>query len=170
MIVMYITFKLAIEPTQKNIKLWCNIWTQCSDCISLVECNWGKKRTAKESWILISGIVYNLLRTGLSWNRSSHKLIYIYVRYCVSMHVYTQAHIYMGGRPFQAWEMWLSPLSEKPVGSEVGRQDPRPWISSPMGNQACFVPRLLWDLLLLKLPHPEAANVYWVSLSSWDLG
>ena len=31
----------------------------------------------------------------------------------------------------------------KPVGSEVGRQDPRPWISSPVGNQACIVLRLL---------------------------
>ena len=47
------------------------------------------------------------------------------------------------GEPFQAWEMWLSPDSEKPVGSEVGGQDPRPWISSPVGNQACIVPRLL---------------------------
>ena len=42
-----------------------------------------------------------------------------------------------------------SPLG-KPVGSEVGGQDPRPWISSPVGNQACIVFRLLWDLLLLK--------------------
>ena len=40
-------------------------------------------------------------------------------------------------------EMWLSPHSEKPVRSEVGRQDPRPWIGSPVGNQACIVPRLL---------------------------
>ena len=31
----------------------------------------------------------------------------------------------------------------KPVGSEVGGQDPRPWISSPVGNQACIVLRLL---------------------------
>ena len=59
------------------------------------------------------------------------------------------------GELFQAWEMRLSPHSEKPVGSEVGGQDPRPWIGSPVGNQACIVPRLLWDLLLLKLPHPE---------------
>ena len=59
------------------------------------------------------------------------------------------------GEPFQAWEMWLSPHSEKPAGSEVGGQDPCPWISSPVGNQACIVPRLLRDLLLLKLPHPE---------------
>ena len=44
---------------------------------------------------------------------------------------------------FQAWEMWPSPHSEKPVGSEVGGQDPRPWIGSPVGNQACNVPRLL---------------------------
>ena len=51
--------------------------------------------------------------------------------------------------------MWLSPHSEKPVGSKVGGQDPSPWISSPVGNQACLVPRLLWDLLLLNLPHPE---------------
>ena len=34
--------------------------------------------------------------------------------------------------------------------SEVGGQDPHPWISSPVGNQACIVLRLLWDLLLLK--------------------
>ena len=58
------------------------------------------------------------------------------------------------GELFQAWEMWLSPHSEKPVGSEVGGQDPHPWIGSPVGNQACIVTRLLWDLLLLKLPHP----------------
>ena len=32
---------------------------------------------------------------------------------------------------------------EKPVGSEVGGQDPCPWIGSPVGNQACIVPRLL---------------------------
>ena len=62
------------------------------------------------------------------------------------------------GEPFQVWEMWLSPHSEKPVGSKVGRQDPRPWIGSPVGNQACIVPWLLWDLLLLKLPHPEASK------------
>ena len=37
----------------------------------------------------------------------------------------------------------FSPHSEKPVGSEVGGQDPRPWIGSPVGNQACIVPRLL---------------------------
>ena len=43
----------------------------------------------------------------------------------------------------------------KPVGNEVGGQDPRPWISSPVGNQAYIVLRLLRDLLLLKLPHPE---------------
>ena len=62
------------------------------------------------------------------------------------------------GESFQAWEMWLSPHLEKPVGSEVGGQDPHPWISSPVGNQACIVPWLLWDLLLLKLPHPEASK------------
>ena len=59
------------------------------------------------------------------------------------------------GEPFQAWEMWLSPYSEKPVGSEVGGQDPHPWTGVPVGNQACIVPRLLWDLFLVKLPHPE---------------
>ena len=47
------------------------------------------------------------------------------------------------GELFQTWEMWLSPHLEKPVGSEVGGQDPRPWIGSPVGNQACIVPRLL---------------------------
>ena len=59
------------------------------------------------------------------------------------------------GELFHAWEMWLSPHSEKPVGSKVGGQDPRPRIGSPMGNQAYIVLRLLWDLLLLKLPYPE---------------
>ena len=62
------------------------------------------------------------------------------------------------GELFQAWEMWPSPHSEKPVGSKVGGQDPRPWISSPVGNQACIVPRLLGDLSLLKLSHPEASK------------
>ena len=44
------------------------------------------------------------------------------------------------GELFHTWEMWLSPHSEKPVGSEVGGQDPRPWIGSPVGNQAGIVP------------------------------
>ena len=69
--------------------------------------------------------------------------------------MYTIIVVIVCGEPFQAWEMGLSPHSEKPVGSEVRGQDPRPWIGSPVGNQACIVPRLLRDLLLLKLPHPE---------------
>ena len=32
------------------------------------------------------------------------------------------------------WEMWLIPHSEKPVGSKFGRQDPCPWIGSPVGK------------------------------------
>ena len=64
------------------------------------------------------------------------------------------------GEPFQMWEMWLSPHSEKPVGSEVGGQDPRPWIASPVGNQACIVPRLPWDLLLLKTPSPWGKQMF----------
>ena len=59
------------------------------------------------------------------------------------------------GEPFQAWEMWLSLLSEKPVGSEVGGQDPCPWISSPVGNQACIVLIAMRLALAQKLPHPE---------------
>ena len=47
------------------------------------------------------------------------------------------------GELFQVWETWPSPHSEKPVGSEVGRQDPRPQIGSPVGNQALIVPRPL---------------------------
>ena len=47
------------------------------------------------------------------------------------------------GELFHTWEMWLGPCSEKPVGSEVGGLDPRPWIGSPVGNQACIIPRLL---------------------------
>ena len=35
------------------------------------------------------------------------------------------------GEPFQVWEMWLSPHSEKPLGSEVGGQDTCPWTGSP---------------------------------------
>ena len=35
------------------------------------------------------------------------------------------------------------PHSEKPVGSEVGGQDPRPRTGSPVGNQACIVPTML---------------------------
>ena len=58
------------------------------------------------------------------------------------------------GKPFQAWEMWPSPHSEKPVGSEVWRQDPHPWIGSPMGNQALIVPRPLQGLLFAKTPSP----------------
>ena len=40
-------------------------------------------------------------------------------------------------------------------------QDPRPWIGSPVGNQACIVPRLLWDLLLLKkTPSPWGKQMF----------
>ena len=49
-------------------------------------------------------------------------------------------HAMQCGELFHAWEMWLSPHSEKPVGSKVVGQDPRPWTGSPMGNQACIVP------------------------------
>ena len=47
------------------------------------------------------------------------------------------------GEPFQAWEMWPSPHSEKPVGREVSGQDPHPRIGSPVGNEALIVPRPL---------------------------
>ena len=43
------------------------------------------------------------------------------------------------GELFQAWEVGLSPYSEKPVGSEFGGQDPHPWVGSPVGNQAGIV-------------------------------
>ena len=70
----------------------------------------------------------------------------------------SSSQVHRCGELFQAWEMWLRPYLEKPVGSKAGRQDPRPRIDSPVGNQACIVSRLLWDLLLLKLPHPEASK------------
>ena len=35
------------------------------------------------------------------------------------------------------------PLGKKPMGVRFGRQDPCPQTGSPMGNQACIVPRLL---------------------------
>ena len=47
------------------------------------------------------------------------------------------------GELFQVWEMWPIPQLEKPVGSKVGTQDPRPWMGSPIGNQSCTVPRPL---------------------------
>ena len=99
----------------------------------------------------------------LCLRRISVVRVYVYM-YVVYMYLWMSPHVNSGtpflvlrcsGEPFQAWAMWLSPHSEKPVGSEVGGLDPRPWIGSPVGNQACIVPRLLWDLLLLKLPHPE---------------
>ena len=47
-----------------------------------------------------------------------------------------------------------APTRKSQWGARVGRQDPRPRTGSPVGNQACIVHRLLWDLLSLKLPHP----------------
>ena len=54
-------------------------------------------------------------------------------------------HLYTFCRePFQAWEMWPSPHSEKPVGSEVWWAEPTPMDRFPPGgDQACIVPRLL---------------------------
>ena len=40
------------------------------------------------------------------------------------------------GEPFQVWEMWPSPHSEKPVGSEVQRAGPTPTDRVSQGNQA----------------------------------
>ena len=69
------------------------------------------------------------------------------------------------GELFHTWEMWPSPYSEKPVGRRFSRQDPHPWIGSPVGNQACIVPRLLWGLLLLKLPYPELRQQMFTKVS-----
>ena len=41
-------------------------------------------------------------------------------------HILLSVLIDFCGELFHGWEMWLSPHSEKPVGSEVGGQDPRP--------------------------------------------
>ena len=57
--------------------------------------------------------------------------------------------------PFYVWEMWPAPTQKSQWGVRFDGQDPLPRIGSPMGNQACIVPRLLWDLFLLKIPHPE---------------
>ena len=47
-------------------------------------------------------------------------------------------------------------VAQPPLGKASGEQGSAgPWIGSPVGNQAYIVPRLLWDLLLLILPHPE---------------
>ena len=99
--------------------------------------------TASNKTALTSDISHNLSSSQVTWNF----LPTIY-----------KSRGFHCGELFQAWEMWLSPHSEKPVGSEVGGQDPHPWIGSPVRNQACIVPRLLCDLLLLKLPHAEASK------------
>ena len=73
-------------------------------------------------------------------------MIEIHIYYCVHLHqiCFDRFLVYVYGEPFQAWEMWPSPDLEKPVGSEVGGQDPRPRIDSPMvGNQVFIVPRPL---------------------------
>ena len=51
---------------------------------------------------------------------------------------------------------WHGPSShsERPVESEGGHTGPTPVDGFSHGNQACIVPRLLKDLLLLKLSHP----------------
>ena len=54
-----------------------------------------------------------------------------------------------------AMENVAQPLTQKISGEWVGTQYPSPQIGSPLGNQACIVPRLLWGLVLLKLSHPE---------------
>ena len=48
--------------------------------------------------------------------------------------------------------------TQKTSGGRGWWAGPTSMIGSPVGNQACIVPRLLWDLLLLKLPHPEASK------------
>ena len=133
-------------------------------------------------------IQFPALGPGLLWAarlKSATQLLSAWVNLChrvwdkqgaqfpsnaVSGHTLLQTNGVHCGELFQVWEIWLSPHLEKPVGSKFGGQDPCPWIGSPVGNQACIVPWLLWDLLLLKLPHAEAAYVYWVSLSSQNLG
>ena len=93
-----------------------------------------------------------MLAVGLSY------VAFIILRNAPSTPTLLSVFIINCGELFQAWEMWLSPHSEKPVGSEVGGQDPRPRIGFPVGNQTCIIPRLLWDLVLLKLSHPEASK------------
>ena len=61
--------------------------------------------------------------------------LYVYVRALICK---DKSHLLWGTIP--SVEMCLSPHLEKPVGSEVGGQDPHPWIGSPVGNQACIVP------------------------------
>ena len=59
-----------------------------------------------------------------------------------------------------------APTQKHQCESRSSTQDPSPGIGSPMGNQVCIGPRLLWDLLFGKPPPPwvEAANVYCISL------
>ena len=71
-----------------------------------------------------------------------YKYTYVFVYMCMYIFL-SMTMTLMCGELFHTWEMWLSPHSEKPVGSEVGGQDPRPWIGSPVGNQVCIVHSLL---------------------------
>ena len=56
--------------------------------------------------------------------------------------------------PFCCGKCSPAPTQKGQWGARSGTQAPHSWIGFPVGNQACIVPRLLWGLLLLKLPHP----------------
>ena len=49
------------------------------------------------------------------WNHTACALLYLAALGLLSCLV-----VIVWGEPFQAWEIWLSPHSEKPVGSQVG--------------------------------------------------
>ena len=52
----------------------------------------------------------------------------MHARMCVTVwgHPENIKHVIMYGEPFHVWEMWPSPYSEKPVGSEVRQAGPTP--------------------------------------------
>ena len=70
-------------------------------------------------------------------------IIYIFIVVQVQLSPFSSYDALHYGEPFQACEMGPIPHSEKPVGSEVAGQDPRPWVGFPLGNHASIVHRLL---------------------------
>ena len=72
---------------------------------------------------------------------------------------------------FLIGEVWgtvpsVGNVAQPPLGKASGERGSVGRIGSPVANQACIVPRPVWDLLLLKLPHPELRQqtfVYCVS-------
>ena len=96
---------------------------------------------------------------GTSWKKLfSSSMLY-------GNHVEAPCKDWLYPPPIWNHSLWCGRRSPAPTrkgqwGARPGTQDPHPRIGSPVGNQACIVPRPLWDLLFAKTPSPwiEAAN------------